>query len=458
MGYVFQKNGKTYAATGDLIMGGGVLGYDGSLDFSAEDVLRSLHKVAWTHADIILGGHGIGPADEFIAKGIEAGEETGWSRMTPPNPNPFCRFTQKNYLIAAWREPIVAADYGDLDGDGRPDVAVLVPKGRGSAVKIYLNHDGNFAEKADAEIALPELEHGCRLRIVHLGGGAAADFFVASEDHAVLLLAQKERLKYQPATLQVTRASEAAVSILPGGRPGLLIGSRFVDAFYNAARQADGSFRVRQTTHSIPRYLGCQFVDIDGDKHADLVTSNGDIFLGQPDGLPSETRAFHLAPPPSESPDWTYLAAADFEHNGSADVALLANNSAGATVWLYRNTHDRRAPFPKEPSAKFNLPGAEVNRDGPTIADWNGDGADDLVLTKRGNEGGAYILSGSPADGLSPQRVESIKLDYIPYYDARFGVADFKGNGGVGLAGFGKSPTGAMGVYIWLQTAADTTK
>ena len=172
MGYVFQKNGRTYAATGDLIMGGGVLGYDGSLDFSAQDVLRSLHKVAWTHADIILGGHGIGPADEFIAKGIEAGEETGWSRMTPPEPNPFCRFTQKNYLIAAWREPIVAADYGDLDGDGRPDVAVLVPKGRGSAVKIYLNHDGNFAENgrcrdraARAGAWLPAPDRASRRRI-----------------------------------------------------------------------------------------------------------------------------------------------------------------------------------------------------------------------------------------------------------------------------------------------------
>ncbi|HEX3997500.1 MAG TPA: MBL fold metallo-hydrolase [Pirellulales bacterium] len=60
MGYVFRMNGRTYAATGDLIMGGGVLGYDGSLDFSAEDVLRSLRKVASFRPDMILGGHGIG--------------------------------------------------------------------------------------------------------------------------------------------------------------------------------------------------------------------------------------------------------------------------------------------------------------------------------------------------------------------------------------------------------------
>ncbi len=163
MGYVFQKNGKTYVSTGDLIMGGGVLGYDGSLDFSAEDVLRSLRKVASFRPDTILGGHGIGPADEFIAKGIEAGEETGWSRMTPPAPNPFYRFSQRNYLIAAWLEPIVAAAYGDIDGDGRPDVAVLVPKGKGSVVKIYLNHGGKFAERRTRKSRYPiwSEETGC---------------------------------------------------------------------------------------------------------------------------------------------------------------------------------------------------------------------------------------------------------------------------------------------------------
>ena len=197
MGYVFQKNGRTYASTGDLIMGGGVLGYAGSLDFSAEDVLRSLRKVGSFRPDLVLGGHGIGPADDFIAKGIEGGEETGWSRMIPPAPNPFCRFTQKNYLIAAWREPIVAAAYGDIDGDGLPDVAVLVPKGKGSAIKIYLNRKGKFAEAADAEIELPDLDRGWKLRIVRLGKGSVADFFVASEDHAELLLAQPGRLKYK---------------------------------------------------------------------------------------------------------------------------------------------------------------------------------------------------------------------------------------------------------------------
>jgi len=102
MGYAFDKEGRTYVATGDVIMPGGVLGYSGSMDFRAEDVLDSLKKLAALKPDMVLGGHGSGNPDDFIAAGIEAGEATGWSKMTPPKPDPLYRFTQKNYLVAAW--------------------------------------------------------------------------------------------------------------------------------------------------------------------------------------------------------------------------------------------------------------------------------------------------------------------------------------------------------------------
>ncbi len=216
-----------------------------------------------------------------------------------------------------------------------------------------------------------------------------------------------------------------------------MIGSRFVHAFYIAQPRVDGAFHVRQTAGPIPRYLGCQMADVDGDKRDDLITSSGDIFLCRPDGSLSESAAMHLPVPASDSNIWTYVAAADFEHNGSIDIALLANSPAGATVWLYRNTRNSQSPFRKEPNAKFVVPDAEVNRDGPTVADFNSDGIPDLILTRRGNEGGAFILAGAAADGLSPRRITRIKLDYIPYYDVRFGVADFAGTGRPALAGFG---------------------
>jgi glyoxylase-like metal-dependent hydrolase (beta-lactamase superfamily II) len=455
MGYVFAKEGQSYVATGDLIMPGGVLGYSGSLDFSAADVLASLKKLAAIRPDVVLGGHGGGGPDEFIAKGIEIGEATGWSRMKPLKPNPLCRFTQTNYLVVAWLEPIVAAAYGDVDGDGRPDVAVLVPQAKGAAVKIYLNHDRKFAPTPDAVVDLPDLSRPAKLRLVRLSGGRAADFFVAGESQAALLLAQQERLKFKPVPLEVTRGTHVAAGDFNGdGRADLLIGSRFVGAYSVARQQADGTFGARNAEAKVDSYMDLALADVDGDKREDLLLSNGDVFLRQPDGTLANRPAFHLAGPTGgEGKGWVFMAAADFDRDGRADVALLANGQEGASVWLYRNARNPQRPFPREPNTKFILPDTIVNRDGPTVADWNGDGLPDVILCQGGKQPGVAILTGAAADGLDPRRVISLNLDYTPHHDARFGVADFVGNGRLGLAGFGRAATGAVGVYIWLQPA-----
>ena len=459
MGYVFAKNGKTYIATGDLIMPGGVLGYSGSLDFSAPDVLRSLQKLATLHPDEVLGGHGGGGPDEFIAKGIEVGEATGWSKMVPAKPNPFCRFTQTNYLVVAWLEPIQAAAYGDIDGDGRPDVAVLVPKGKGSAVKVYLNQGGKFSDSPNAVIDVPDLSHAGNLRLVRLGTGRAADLLVSGENQAVLLLAQPEPLKFQSVSLPVLRASQVATGDFGSGKTDLLIGSRFTGS-YNIARREGGIFQLRPARTPIRNYMDIQLADVNGDHREDLITSGGEIFLREPDGSLAETPTFCLAPPPGDPPGWTFLAAADFDHDGWTDLAFLANGKEGVTVWLYRNTRNPLAPFPSQPSTKFVVRNCAVNRDGPTVADWNGDGIADLILTiaKPDARSGVCILTGSAADGLSPDRLVTVTLDYVPHFDARLGVADFTGDGRPCLAGFGRAPTGAMGVYIWLPPAVQAKR
>jgi hypothetical protein len=191
--------------------------------------------------------------------------------------------------------------------------------------------------------------------------------------------------------------------------------------------------------------------DINGDQRQDLVLSNGDIYLGQQDGSLAGKPSLQLTPPPGEMPGWTFLAAADFDRDGWTDVALLTNGKEGTTVWFYRNTRNPRQPFSRDPSAKFLFPGAEVNRDGAKVADWNGDGIPDLFLCQRGQQPGVCIFTGLSTDGLNPRRKVFVKLDYVPHFDTRFGVADFNGDGRVDLAGFGRSPTGAVGVYIWLQ-------
>jgi hypothetical protein len=82
-----------------------------------------------------------------------------------------------------------------VDGDGRPDVAALLPSGKGSAVKIYVNRNGNFQNSPDAVVELPELNGGWKLRTLRLRGGKVTDFFASSQDQAMLLLSQQERLR-----------------------------------------------------------------------------------------------------------------------------------------------------------------------------------------------------------------------------------------------------------------------
>jgi hypothetical protein len=257
-------------------------------------------------------------------------------------------------------------------------------------------------------------------------------------------------MEFRAVPLDVIRGTQ----VLPGdfhgaGSTDLLIGSRFVAGCCIASGREDGTFAVRQTGFPSRIYFDIALADVDGDRRDDLIASCGDVFLRRPAGSLSETPSFHLSAPPGEPEGWGFMAAADFDADGRTDIALLANGKDGALVWLYRNAGNPREPFAAGPDVVLPLPGAEVNRDGPVAADFDGDGVTDLVLAARGN--GACVLTGSRTDGLSAARTIAVKLDYAPHFDTRFGVADFDGDGKPDLAGFGSSPTGAPGAYIRLQ-------
>ena len=155
MGHVFQKNGRTIQSISAIsIMPGGVLGYAGNLDFSAlEDVLN---KLATLKPDLVLGGQARGGGrTSSLPRGIEAVKPTGWSKMRPPKPDPFCRFGNRNQ---PGRRPGL-----------EPIVAVHVTVGRG---------DDGFQPGRHQVVPLPEAAKRVRLRRPHLrpaGGFAGLD-------------------------------------------------------------------------------------------------------------------------------------------------------------------------------------------------------------------------------------------------------------------------------------------
>jgi hypothetical protein len=91
-----------------------------------------------------------------------------------------------------------------------------------------------------------------------------------------------------------------------------------------------------------------------------------------------------------------------------------------------------------------------VLRCGPTVADWNGDGVADVILTVSGRQG-AMVLPGRPGHGLDPGRAVRIAFDYQVHHDTPTGAADFDGDGNVDLAAFGRSHRTVPGVFIRLQ-------
>ena len=451
-GYTFHKRGRTFVAIGDLIMPGGVLGYSGSSDFSASDVLASLRKLRALGPQEILAGHGGGGPEDFIAKGIEAGEATGWGKMRPAKPDPLYRFKRRNYLVVAWLAAILTAAYGDIDADGWPDVAVVTQEPTGPLLKIYLNRRGRFRQGPDLQVALDGLETAWKLRIVHLNDDKVADFVVSSESRATAVISEDSKPRFRVVPLgHVPRATQ----FLPGdfnadGRMDVLIGSRFAAGHVVAMCGGDGSFRLRRAKTPSQPYFDMQLIDVNGDGRKDLVSSSGDVLLRRPDGSLPDAPTVRLSRPEGKPAHWTFLAAADFDNNAKTDIALLANGDDGAILWLFKNTGDPKAPFRPEPTAKLTARAAAVLRDGPTIADWNADGRVDLILRSRRTRS-AFIVPGHPGRGLDVANAVTVPLDYEPHYDTRLGVADFNRDGRADLAGFGVSAVGAAGVYIQLR-------
>ena len=113
---------------------------------------------------------------------------------------------------------------------------------------------------------------------------------------------------------------------------------------------------------------------------------------------------------------------------------------------VFSGTNDPRQPFPNQPQV-ISIAEPAFNKDGPTVADWNGDGIADLIVPM---EDGAVVVPGSPR-GLDPARRTVIRLDYQPHGDTRLAVADFNGDGKPDLAGWGPSSVGATAVYVWLR-------
>ncbi len=451
MGYLFETGGRKYVCTGDLIMPDGPLGYAGSVNFFAPDILASLKKLDTLKPDYVLCGHGDGPPDRFIGAGIRAGEATGWGKMQPPNPNPTFGFDNTNYQVVGWLEDIYAADFADIDGDGLPDVAILTPGDKGLRLKIYLNKKGRFDPKPDKTIDLPGMGPAMKLKINHLTPGKASDFLVSTESSAVLLLANPdEALTWHIAPIEgaVRAATFSADRTL--SPPECVIGQRFVQGCRLSRLMPDGSLKTSAGPTLHRSAMELQLIDVNADGKSDLVTSGGEVFLRNADGKLPAAASVTLDRPYG---DWTHLAIGDFNGDKKPDIAQVGMKGLHLMAAVFYNTGDPQNPYHQKPDVELDL-GLNLDpiRDGPTVADFNNDGIDDLIIghAQRPN---ILILPGSKT-GLDPAHPLHQKVDYRIHYDTKLAILDLDGTGRKSIAGFGISTVGAPGIYIRLPDSA----
>jgi metallo-beta-lactamase class B len=447
MAWQFEKAGKIFVAFGDLIMPRGVLGYSGSVNFSGSDVLSSLKKLRDLKVDYVLPGHGAveGPANYFQA-GIDVGQAVGWGFIKPERPDPRFRITQKNVLVVGWGQNATSTAFADFNDDGKPDVVIASPDGDGALVKFFLNHAGKFNAQPDHEIKLPTVSQPHKIRAVMTKKGP--HILVAGQT-AALLKADGAFPNFKIFPFDLGDGNH--LRFLDDNTP--LVARRFGGFYCLDIVKDKGTLR-----EFVPKIDG-PYSDfrLFGN---DLLTSYGQLYR-RADGTFPKAPATQLP----LAKDWTFLAVGDFNGDGKPDAAFLSYGMEKATsarifygqsptTLSFGDKEDMVLPLGALlTSAKKNQTYPLV-RDTPVVADWNGDGIDDLVVA-HGQSDEVLVFLGDK-NGLSKDRIQRISLEYRVHYEHGVYVGDFNGDGKPDLAVFGYTNTGVgaggpPAVYIWLQ-------
>src|SRR5262249_3825455 len=310
------------------------------------------------------------------------------------------------------------------------------------------------------ELPVPGCEEASKLRVRELNGDGRLDLFVGGRSSTLLLSREKFPL-FESISLSLGEGNHARRIDLAGdGKPDVVVDAKFGTFARVGPRMGDAAPLQEISPKVTGPYLDVWSGDINGDGGSDLVFSYGQIFLRSADGkLPAEP-TFQL--PAAKDRDWCYFAVGDFNADARPDLVFFTAREEVPSASVFYNTGKSAAPFPLVASATFDLadpPGEKKNqhpylRDTVTAADWNGDGALDLVIGK-GQDNAVLIIAGGP-QGLDYAGRTKIALDYRLHYETGLFVGDFNGDGKPDFACLGYTNTGVgaggpLAVYIYIQ-------
>jgi len=261
--------------------------------------------------------------------------------------------------------------FGDFNGDGIPDMA-FVACGSGTCALAILvgNGDGTFQPERDYD------------QSAIIGGIATGDF-------------------------NGDGIQDIALANYANGTVDLLLGN------------SDGTFQDPLTT-SVPGASSVAAADLNGDGQLDLVVSNWNsntvtVLLGNGDGTFQPAQPYPTGSNPSN------VTLADLRGAGKLDIVHLdANNSVSVLLGNGDGSF--------QPATPVYTPASSVNLAGLAVADVNGDGIPDLVLSDHsanavdiltGNGDGTFQGPTSYPTGAAPLGLALADLNH----DGRLDIA-----------------------------------
>lgn len=267
----------------------------------------------------------------------------------------------------------------DFNADGIPDVAMLGTIPNGQSLSIFLGRpDGSFGSRVDYSLQATAQPSG--LMVGDFNGDGKLDVIVINSIF-----------------------SPPAIIFFGNG---------------------DGTLQP-----AVPLDLGSGYAaglcgDFNADGKLDLLLiapgSGGGavaIFLGNGDGT-------FQAPVTYSVPAASYLAMGDFNGDGKLDIASAGGGSGSGEVSILINNGDGTFKSP----VNYSIAG---NVEALATADFNGDGKLDLVVPSGGYSAAIYVLLGN-GDGSFGNPIE-YDSNLLSIYSASIAVADFNGDGKLDL-------------------------
>jgi hypothetical protein len=351
-----------------------------------------------------------------------------------------CRESTDALLLDGGRDP-AAAEPGDLDGDGHPDL-VVADQSAGGLLLFRGDGTGGLARTGTA----PAGPNPVDVAVADLDEDGDPDLAVANhEERFVTILLGTGDGTFRPAEgspLPIPARPHphavAAADLDGDGHVDLLVDDREAEAVLVLPGRGDGTFEepVRIPIGGDP-YRGMALGDLNGDGRLDLVTPNPRevaVRLAEPAGEDGRRFGFRAAPPvPAPTPFVVGLG--DLDGDGHLDLVTAPEQQAEARLYL----GDGAGGFAEHPESPF-----PAGRGGKKVAtgDFDGDGVGDAAVSGWFSPD-VVVLFGSQRDSESAIRTTTVHGGVNPW---ALTAVDLDGDGRDELV-VGDAEEGAVRVY-----------